>query len=257
MERNVRLIIAYDGTQFHGWQRQAGVRTVQEEIERVARRILRHPLHVRGASRTDAGVHARGQVACVTTTSQIPIDNIRRAITHRLPEDVTIVRADEVSPAFHPSLDALRKRYRYRIFNSTRRPVEELLTPYCWHVRYALDLDGIRRAAELLIGKRDFAGFASAGSPRRSTIRNVFSVGIEQRDDQIIIDVEGDGFLYNQVRNMVGTLVEIGRGRWTHERIATILKECDRSLAGPTAPARGLCLEWIRYPDSEETSDGA
>ncbi|MCK4341321.1 MAG: tRNA pseudouridine(38-40) synthase TruA [Phycisphaerae bacterium] len=247
MERNIKLVLAYDGTDFHGWQSQAGVRTVQAEVEAVLRRVLRHPLHVQGASRTDAGVHARGQVASVLTTSPIPVENLLRAVGHHLPPDVALVHVAEAEPEFHPSLDALGKLYRYRIFNAVRRPVEVLAGRFAWHVWYPLDLDRMRAAAARLVGTHDFAAFASQGSPRASTVRTVRRIGIRRRVDEVLIDVEGDGFLYNQVRNMVGTLYEVGRGRWPPERIGEILASRSRNQAGLTAPPHGLCLQWVRY----------
>lgn len=248
-ERNIKLVLAYDGTDFHGWQRQPGVRTVQETLEDVLRRILRHPLHVNGASRTDAGVHARGQVACVHTTTPIPIANLRLAIGHHLPDDMGLVAADECPPTFHPARDACAKHYRYRVFNSTHRPVEQLAQRYTWHVWYTLDVGRLRAAAAELVGTHDFAGFATQGSPRETTVRTIHQVDIEQVGPEIHINVVGGGFLYNQVRNMVGTLIEIGRGHWPPARIGEILAARDRRLAGPTAPPQGLCLEWVCYDD--------
>jgi tRNA pseudouridine38-40 synthase len=256
MERTLKLVLAYDGTDFHGWQRQAGVRTVQQELEGVLRRVLRHPLSVAGASRTDAGVHARGQVARVVTSAPIPVHNLWRAVRHHLPADVALVHASVAAPEFQPARDALGKLYRYRIFNAPQRPVEELAGRYAWHMWFPLDLDRLRAAAAGLVGTHDFAAFASQGSPRASTVRTVSRIGIRRCVHQVLIDVEGDGFLYNQVRNMVGTLVEVGRGHWAPERIGEILASGDRRLAGPTAPAHGLCLQWVRYAGCGGASDG-
>lgn len=247
MERNLRLILAYDGTAFHGWQRQDGVRTVQGDVEEVLRPILRHPLHVQGASRTDTGVHAHGQVATVRTTAEIPIENLARAVAHHLPPDVTLVHLAEAPLGFHPSRDARGKLYRYRIWNRRRRAVEQLQDRFCWHVWFPLDLDQVRAAAALLVGRHDFAGFASQGSPRETTVRTITRVEIQPRYEELVIDVAGDGFLYHQVRNIVGTLFEIGRGHWPVQRVSEILATGDRRLAGPTAPAHGLCLQWVRY----------
>jgi tRNA pseudouridine38-40 synthase len=247
MERNLKMVLAYDGTDFHGWQRQAGVRTVQHELESVLRRLFQHPIEVHGASRTDAGVHARGQVAAVMTTTPIPVDNLPRAIDDHLPLDVAVVHVSLADPAFHPARDAQAKLYRYRIFNAWRRPVTELAGRYAWHVPYPLDLERLRTAAVALVGTHDFAGFASQGSPRGSTVRTVRQIGVRRCLQEVLIDVEGGGFLYNQVRNMVGTLVEVGRGHWLPERVAEVLETRDRRLAGPTAPAHGLCLEWVCY----------
>jgi len=245
--RTLRLTLAYDGTDFHGWQRQAGVRTVQEEVEAVLRRVLREPVNLTGASRTDAGVHARGQVAHLCTDASIPADNLRRAVSHRLPGDVTVLHVAEAPLGFDARRDARAKLYRYRVYNHPRRPVAHLRQRYAWHVWYPLDLDRMRAAAARLVGTYDFTAFASAGSPRRSGVRTMYSVGIRRCYDEVLIDVRGDGFLYNQVRNMVGTLVEIGRGHWEPERVSLILESRDRTQAGPTAPAHGLCLQWVEY----------
>jgi tRNA pseudouridine38-40 synthase len=249
MERHLKLVLAYDGTEFHGWQRQAGVRTVQDELEQVLRRVLRHPLHVAGASRTDAGVHARGQVAAVQTVTPIPLANLERAIGHRLPDDIGLVSIAEVAPEFHPARSATRKLYRYRIWNSRRRPVVQLAARYAWHVWHPLDLERLRAAARALVGTHDFVAFATPGSPRLTTVRTVERLEVGRAGDEVVFEVAGDGFLYNQVRNMIGTLVEIGRGHWEPERIPLILAGRDRRAAGPTAPPHGLCLEWVQYRD--------
>jgi tRNA pseudouridine38-40 synthase len=248
MERNLKLTIAYDGTDFHGWQRQAGLRTTQAEIESAAQRVIRHPLEIVGASRTDAGVHARGQVAHLRSTAQIPATNLQRAIGHRLPDDVALVHVADVPLGFHATRHALSKLYRYRIHNDGRRPVEWLAARYAWHVWHPLDTDRMQAAAAALVGTHDFVAFATAGTPRRSSVRTLYRFQVCRHFHTVLIDAEGDGFLYNQVRNMVGTLVEIGRGHWPPERAAEILASRDRQQAGPTAPAHGLCLEWIRFP---------
>jgi tRNA pseudouridine38-40 synthase len=248
--------LAYDGTEFHGWQRQDGVRTAQDEVENVLRRLLRHPLHVKGASRTDSGVHARGQVATVMTTSSIPIENVARAVAHHLPADMALIHAEEVAPTFHPSLDATGKLYRYRVHSAVGRPTETMAQRFAWHVWYPLNLDGMRAAGALMTGTHDFAAFASQGSPRETTIRTVKRVEISRRGFEVRIDVEGDGFLYNQVRNMVGTLIEVGRGRWAPGRVADIIVSRDRSEAAQTAPAHGLCLQWIRYAEEGRPAYG-
>ncbi len=249
MERSFKLVLAYDGTDFHGWQRQSGVRSVQQDLEATLQRILRHPVTVAGASRTDTGVHARGQVACFRSHVAWPVENLRRALAHRLPEDMALVTLTEAPAGFQPARDAQTKLYRYRIFNSERRPVTNLAQRYAWHVWYPLDLARLHAAGALLVGTHDFAGFAGQGSPRANTIRSVTQVVARRMDDEVVIEVEGDGFLYHQVRNMVGTLVEIGRGHWPPERVSEILSACDRRLAGRTAPPQGLCLEWVRYAE--------
>ena len=247
MRRNLKLTVAYDGTGFHGWQFQPGLRTVQDELTRVVRRAMRQPIELVGASRTDAGVHARGQVAHVLSDCALPAENLRRAIEHRLPADVALVRLTDVAPTFHATRDACGKLYRYKIYHSSRRPVEELADRYCWNVWYPLDLEQMRAAAAVLIGRHDFAAFANKGSRRESTVRTIHCIEIQRRCRHVLIDVAGDGFLYNQVRILVGTLVEVGRGHWPPRRIPEILASKDRGQAGPTAPAHGLCLQWVRY----------
>ncbi len=247
MERTLKLILAYEGTDFHGWQRQRGVRTVQAELERVVQEVLRHPVEAVGASRTDAGVHAQGQVASVITEVPIPATKLRQAVGEHLPSDAALLHVEEVPAGFHPTRDALSKLYRYRIHHSVQRPVVGLASRLAWHVWYPLDLEAMRLAAADLVGTHDYAAFESQGSPRETTVRTVRRIEMRRRFDDLLIDVEGDGFLYNQVRNLVGTLVEIGRGHWPVQRAAQILASCDRCQAGPPAPAAGLCLQWVRY----------
>jgi tRNA pseudouridine38-40 synthase len=223
MERSLKLTIAYDGTDFHGWQRQLGVRTAQAEIEAVARRVIRHPLEIVGASRTDAGVHARGQVAHLRTGTAIPAPNLHRAIAQRLSQDLTLVHLADVPLGFHATRQALGKLYRYRIHNDARRPVEWLDARYAWHVWYHLDLARMQAAATALQGTHDFAAFAGAGCTRSTTVRTIRRVRIQRRFNTLLIDVEGDGFLYNP---------------------------------GPTAPPHGLSLEWIKYPPDRSLPDG-
>lgn len=256
MERNLRLVLGYDGTEFHGWQRQKELRTVQGDVEDVLRRVLRHPLNLNGASRTDTGVHARGQVASVLTTASIPVENLTRAVGHHLPRDITLLHTAVVQPTFHAARDARGKLYRYRIHNATGRPVERFAERYTWHVWYPLDVQRMRAAAAHLVGRHDFAAFQSQGSTRRTTVRTVHRVEVRRLGPEVRIDVEGAGFLYNQVRNMVGTLVEVGRGRWEAAQVAEILASCDRNQAGPTAPPQGLCLQWVRYGPKHRAGQG-
>jgi tRNA pseudouridine38-40 synthase len=248
MVRNVRLIIAYDGTDFHGWQRQPQLRTVQGELEIALLRVVRHPLTLHGSGRTDAGVHAQGQVANFLTTCALPLDRLHRAIQSRLPKDVSIERADEVHPEFVASMSAEGKLYRYRIYHSPTRPVERQLQRYTHHCWLDLDLERMRSAARYFIGERDFSAFMNAGTVRESFVRRVIRCDVQRHFEEIRVDVEGSGFLYNQVRIMVGTLIEIGRGHWAPQRLPEILESKDRSQAGPTSPAQGLCLQWVRYP---------
>ncbi len=246
--RNVRLVIAYDGTDFHGWQSQPELRTVQGTIEQAVRRVARHQVELIGSGRTDARVHAAGQVANFNTECRIPTEKLARAIGSRLPKDICLTDVREVSPEFHSTRSALNKLYRYRIHNARLRPVTRLAQRQTYHFWQPLDLGRIRAAARHLVGTMDFAAMASKGSERETTVRTVLRCDVERWYDEVRISVIGCGFLYNQVRNMVGTLLEIGRGHWEPDHMADILAGADRRAAGPTAPARGLCLQWVRYP---------
>ncbi|MCB9867172.1 MAG: tRNA pseudouridine(38-40) synthase TruA [Phycisphaerales bacterium] len=248
MERNIRLVIAYDGTDFHGWQRQPGLRTVQGEIEAVLMRIIRHPVNLAGSGRTDAGVHARGQVANFKTTSVVPPDRIRRALESRLPADIGIRTADDVHPDFIATSSAEAKMYRYRIYHAPTRPVEQMAHRYTYHCWIDLDIERMRSAAGHFVGAHDFSGFMNAGTVRESYVRRVLACTVTRQEQEIHIDVEGTGFLYNQVRIMVGTLFEIGRGRREPDALPEIIASRDRTRAGQTMPPQGLCLEWVRYP---------
>ncbi len=248
MERNIKLVIAYDGTNYHGWQRQPNTITVQGVIEQAARRVLRHQVEVIGSGRTDAGVHAAGQVANFLTSHNIPIKNVVRAIGSHLPKDMTLVHAADVPLTFNATKSARSKLYRYRVYNAPGRPAESHLQRYTYHFWQELAIEPMRQAARHMIGQRDFAAMASKGSPRESTVRTVLDIRVYRRFEEIRFDVLGRGFLYNQVRNMVGTLIEVGRGHWAPERVGEIMAGQDRAQAGPTAPARGLCLQWVCYP---------
>lgn len=245
--RNIRLLLAYDGTDFHGWQKQPGLRTVQDLVEQATRRVVRHQVMVNGSGRTDAGVHASGQVANFETTCNMPCENLRKAIGGRLPKDISILHVCEAPANFQASRHALSKLYRYTIWNVSDRPVERRQQRYVYHFWHPLDVERMRAGAEFLIGRHDFAAFATTGHNRETTVRTVLGISVSRYFEEIRVEVEGSGFLYNQVRNMVGTLIEIGRGHWEPGYAREILESCDRTKAGPTAPARGLCLEWVRY----------
>lgn len=247
MQRNIRLVLAYDGTDFHGWQRQPDLRTVQETLEQAVRRVARHQVTVNGSGRTDSGVHARGQVANFLTTCELPVDGLGRAVGSRLPKDISLLQVDEVPLGFRASMDAVSKLYRYTIYNDLKRPVAQHRHRYVYHFWNRLDVARMQAAADRLTGERDFIAFATKGSRRETTVRTVLRLQVFRQFNEIFVDVEGTGFLYNQVRNMVGTLIEVGRGHWEPERMDAILASRDRSEAGPTSPARGLCLQWVRY----------
>jgi len=248
MLRTLAMWVAYDGTDFHGWQTQAGVRTVQETLEQAIRRAVRHQLDLAGSGRTDQGVHAAEHVSSFKTTNTLDVEKLRHSIGARLPKDLSIIKIRDVRSDFHATRSAVSKLYRYRIHNVPGRPVENLTQRYVYHFWHPLDFDRMRAAAEFFIGPHDFTALASKGTPRQSMVRTIIRCAIERHRDEVVIDVEGDGFLYKQVRNMVGTLIEVGRGHWEPEYVRNLIAGKDRSKAGPTVPARGLCLMWVRYP---------
>ena len=246
--RNIKLVVAYDGTAYHGWQRQApGLPTVQGSIEAVLGRLLGQAVAVNGAGRTDAGVHACGQVANVHTADRrIPIANLLLAANARLPDDIALVSAAEVPPAFHASRSAAGKTYRYRIYLGPGKPV--MRARYVYRYPRPLDTARMADAAGRLVGRHDFRGLASSGDQRDNTIRTITRCELAEGADEVHVTVAGDGFLYKMVRNIVGSLVEIGRGRWPPESIDRLLSTGDRALSGPSAPPEGLCLMSVRYP---------
>ena len=245
--RNIKLVIAYDGAAYHGWQRQAeGLDTVQLQVETAAGRVMGHPVIVFGAGRTDAGVHADGQVANFYTTNfSIPLRNCRRAINAKLPRDIAIRSASEVAEYFHASRSAVGKTYRYRVYVGPDRPAH--LSRQVYHYWRVLDIEVMRDAARRLIGRHYFAGLSSAGEIRTNTVRRIWRCDVSEHGGEVHITVEGDGFLYNMVRKIAGTLIEIGRGLWPPDRIDRILATCDRRFAGPVAAAAGLTLVAVHY----------
>lgn len=248
MQRNIAFHVAYDGTDFHGWQTQSGQRTVQEILEHCIQRVVRHPINLIGSGRTDTGVHAIGQVANFHTTCPLECEKLQHSIGSRLPEDISLYEVRDVSPAFHATHSAERKLYRYRIFNSELRPVLRFVQRYACHFWRPLDLNAMQVASRHFVGEMDFAAMTAAGGERDCMVRTVYRCEVARFSDEIQIDVEGGGFLYRQVRNMVGTLMSVGCGTWPPQRVAEILASRDRSQAGPTAQAHGLCLQWVRYP---------
>jgi len=259
--RNVKLTISYDGTNYHGWQLQPGKRTIQAEMVNAVSELLGWRTRVTAASRTDAGVSAKGQVALIQIDSPIPTKNLAKAITDRLPADIAVVEAEDVPMGFNVIGDPKCKLYRYTIFTGRSRPVFEIR--HCWHLAEAkLNIDAMNQAAKLLHGKQDFKSFAAADDHRTDSIRTIMrcdiysgpsqnaeitSINDETKNEWIFIDVEGDKFLYNMVRNIVGTLVEVGVGRMKPEKMPEIIEAKNRRAAGPIAPPEGLCLMWIRY----------
>lgn len=248
MHRNICLRVAYDGTDFHGWQNQPGQRTVQGVLEDVIQRTVRHPVELIGSGRTDAGVHAAGQYCNFRTSTELACERLLHSLGSRLDEDVTICEVREVHTEFHATRSAVSKLYQYRIHNSPGRPVERMSQRYTYHFWNSLDLSSMRAGATHFVGEMDFSAMAATGGKRESMVRTVLRCEVERYLDEVRIDVEGTGFLYRQVRNMVGTLLQVGRGSWPPEQVAEILAGKDRSKGGATAPAHGLCLRWVRYP---------
>jgi len=243
--RNIKLTVQYDGSRYHGWQTQPGKRTIQGELVEAVSNLVGVRTYVHGASRTDAGVSALGQVALFEIDSPIPTENFPKAINGRLPRDIVVISAEELPWGFDLMSGVKSKLYHYTIYTGRHRPVLRL--NQCWHIPKKLDVEAMNQAAQLLVGTKDFKSFASAADRREDSVRTIFRCDVTAEDKWTYIDVEGDGFLYNMVRNIVGTLVEVGRGRWKPGKINEILEAKDRTTAGPLAPAQGLCLMWIKY----------
>lgn len=243
--KRVMLTVAYDGTNYHGWQIQPNGETIEGILNRCLSELLGETIEVVGASRTDSGVHAMGNVAVFDTDSPIPADKISYALNRRLPEDIRIQKSEEVSAEFHPRRCASRKTYEYRIYCAPfAMPIKRLYS----HFTYVpIDIDLMGQAAEYLVGEHDFKSFCSAEAQVETTVRQIDSIDIDQHSQEIVIRVTGRGFLYNMVRIIAGTLMEIGRGHITPQEMKRIIEARDRRAAGPTAPACGLTLVKIEY----------
>lgn len=293
-----KLTVAYDGTNFHGWQKQQQggaaddepastepptqkqqtnpamardgdcetdelpngdaqpLRTAQGVLERAVRFVVREPVDVTGASRTDAGVHARAQVAAFTAQALIPVKKLPRAISSRLPDDIQVTKAEIVADDFDPTRGAIAKGYRYRIVHGCARERSPLFDRhFVMHTAHRLDPERMNEAARRLLGEHDFTSFTRLNHGRESTVRTIYECKVTAtRRRRCELEIAGNGFLYNMVRIIAGTLLEVGRGTIEPEMIPRILDAKDRRSAGPTLPPSGLCLMWVRYADS---SDGA
>jgi len=243
--RNIKLLLSYDGTHFSGWQRQPDRRTVQQVVEEAVGQLTGVVPSTNASGRTDAGVHAVGQVAHFLTASAHPPGVFVKALNAMLPADVRIKEAWEVPQAFHATLDARTKLYRYVIDNG--RVADPFQTRYAWHVYQPLDAPAMHRAAQSLKGRHDFHSFETNWPNRTSSVRTVTHVAVNRMNDSVWIDVEADGFLYNMVRSITGTLVEVGKGKWPEAKVGAALAAEDRREAGPTAPPQGLFLVRVRY----------
>jgi tRNA pseudouridine38-40 synthase len=250
--RNLRLRLAYDGTGFHGWQRQPNLPTVQACIEGTVGRVVGEPVKLFASGRTDAGVHALDQVANFTTSCPIPEANLQKALNDILPPDVRVRAVDEVALDFHARYAVRSKTYRYRILQAG--VCSPFMWRFVWHYAHHLDRRRMAEAARAFVGEYDFTSFAAAGAAEEddlepSMVRTVFSSRIlwRERSGILAYDVRGSGFLHHMVRNLVGTLVEVGRGRLMPDDVVRTLRARDRTLAGPTAPPQGLCLMRVDY----------
>jgi len=265
-----KLTIAYRGTRYHGWQAQPmmetytgdppppgeGIPTVQETIRRVLAEVLHHPVSLVGSSRTDAGVHAKGQLAHFDTDqTQIPREGLRKAVNHQLPGDILIRGIDAVPHTFDAVHSTLRKRYQYFIWNSADRPV--FFSDLAWHRWHRLDVNAMAAAAHHFVGRHDFASFARPGHGRDNTLRTIYACDVSARPPRIVIGIEGSGFLWNMVRIMIGTLVQVGLHRHEPREIVGMLAARDRQAAGPTAPPHGLYLQWVQTRKQDETPPAA
>lgn len=244
--KNFKLTIEYDGTDYHGWQRQKSVRTCQQEIEKAICTMTGRKIAVVGSGRTDAGVHALGQVASFKCATQLKPEEFLRGLNSLLPESIVIRSCEQVDQNFHARYDVKSKTYQYRILN--RRLPAAIQRQYTWHIRQMLDLEAMDRAAGHLVGRHDFKAFEGTGSPRSNAVRHVLRASFFRRDqDYLVFEIEADGFLRFMVRNLVGTLVEVGKGKISPQEFKEILASQDRSKAGATAPAQGLFLMEVKY----------
>lgn len=243
--KRVKLVVAYDGTNYHGWQVQDNGITIEEVLNRTLSELVQEDIKVIGASRTDAGVHACGNVAVFDTESRIPGDKFSFALNQRLPEDIRIQESCEVDADFHPRYADTVKTYEYNILNRRfELPSKRLYAAFCY---YPMDIERMNQAAAYLVGEHDFKSFCSAGARVQTTVRTIYAVNVTKDDDMVHIRITGNGFLYNMVRIIAGTLMQVGTGLMEPEQVKEILEARDRSKAGPTAVAKGLTLVEIRY----------
>ena len=254
VQRNIALKIAYDGTNYHGFQRQLPITkstlAIQNVLEDKLQKIFNDKIELAAAGRTDAGVHALGQVVSFSTEGTIPIDKVSLAASALLPSDIVVLEAWETDFDFNARHSSKSKIYIYRIL--TGKVSNPFVSRYAWHIRYPLDVEAMRAALSLLIGKYDFSAFRAAGGAPMSPVRTIFSAGIDFNNDFygstiMTIKIHANGFLYHMARNIVGSLVAVGRGRFSVEDFKRIFDGCDRNKAAPTAPPQGLCLYEVFY----------
>ena len=244
--KRVKLVVAYDGTNYCGWQLQPNGVTIEEVLNQALSQLLKEPVMVIGASRTDSGVHARGNVAVFDTENRMPADKICFAVNQRLPEDIRVLSSQEVPLTWHPRKANCTKTYEYKILNrKISMPLERLYSHFCY---VALDVEKMRRGAAYLVGEHDFKSFCTVRTQAEETVRTIYSLDVEKDgSDMITIRISGSGFLYNMVRIIAGTLLKVGMGVYPPEHVEEILEARDRQAAGQTAPARGLTLMSMEY----------
>ena len=247
--RFLKLTLSYDGTDFAGWQVQPGRRTVQSSLEQALEKITGETIRVLASGRTDAGVHALGQVISFSTESHLSCDVLWRALNGTLPSDMSVLEIQEAPQGFHAIRDAKNKRYRYVIDEAQTGDV--FSRRYCWQLAQTLNVPEMNKAAMRLMGRHDFASFESSGSPRCSSVRTVSDVFVVRRREgsgqRVVVEIQADGFLYNMVRSIVGTLLEVGRGSRREDWISEVLNARDRRAAGATSPPHGLFLVCVKY----------
>lgn len=241
------LRVAYDGTDYHGWQAQDNAITIEQVLNEALSHLTGEDIEVIGASRTDAGVHALDNVAVFDSETTIPGEKIMFALQPLLPKDVIIQYSCQVPNDFHPRFCNTCKTYEYQIDNGKRENPK--YSRYSYHVKEPLDIDAMNAAASYLVGVHDFISFCAAGAQVKSTIRTIYSCHVEREGSMVYIQITGNGFLYNMVRIIAGTLIKVGQGAWKPERVLQALEALDRTQAGPTAPAKGLTLQEIQYED--------
>jgi tRNA pseudouridine38-40 synthase len=247
--RRIRITLAYDGTRYHGWQVQPGLPTIQGVLEEIIGGMEGSPVHVAGSGRTDAGVHALAQVAAFTIVNPIPVDNLQRALNRLLPPAIRVLDAAETHAAFHPRFDAVAKTYQYTLFRAPICP------PFQWryvhHHPFPLNEDAMREAARVFEGEHDFTAFAASDNRderEKSRVRRIFRSELVRSGDILLYTVRGSGFLKHMVRNIVGTLLETGRGNIAAPEVVRLLSSDISGKSGPTAPAKGLTLQSVEYP---------
>ena len=243
--KNIKLIIEYDGTNYYGWQKQNDKVTIQGTLEEAVRNLTKEENEILGCSRTDSGVHARGFVASFKTESTVPPHKFREAINYRLPDDIVVLSSEEVSEDFHPRYLAKGKTYEYTIYNNLVPTA--LNRTFSYHYKYPLDIEAMKDACQFFKGTHDFKAFRSEGSSVKTTVRTIYDLNIKIEGDFIKISVSGDGFLYNMVRIIVGTLINVGRGKTDAVSISDIINQKDRTLAGDCVPPHGLFLKEVYY----------